>query len=88
LCYKIKRCGINKILLKCGVKVNVANNKGKTPLHAASTIGNEEEITLLIKHGANRDALDQAGQTPAKIALNTKKKYNIYELIQNFKYTG
>jgi uncharacterized protein len=41
-----------------------ARTKGETPLHRAAAYGNEATIELLLKHGAQRDALDAFGDSP------------------------
>lgn len=48
--------------------------KGYSPLHVAAMYGNVGILELLISHGANMFALDDFGQTAAKLAAKHQKK--------------
>ena len=52
------------LLIGRGGDVNIADDKGLTPLHKAAEDGNETAIRLLLAAGAKVDALDAEGQTP------------------------
>ena len=54
--------------------VNVKNNKGKTALHLACTTGNEDMINLLLKNGADVNALDDQGNKPFDLISTERSK--------------
>ena len=63
------RVGVVRILLEDkSVQVNVGNEQGETALHLAAGVGAFEIARLLIAHGANVQAKDAAGRTPAMVA--------------------
>lgn len=49
-----KSRNMSKLLLGSGSNVSAKNNLGETPLHIAAREGNEELISVLIQHGAER----------------------------------
>ena len=53
-----------KQLLSSGVDIELRNNAGGTPLHAASANGRIEVVKLLISKGANVNAQNIQGGTP------------------------
>jgi ankyrin repeat protein len=61
-----------KSLLAAGANVKVANNfDGSTPLHEASTFGDTEMMGLLLKAGADANAVRGEGDTPLMVAART-----------------
>lgn len=48
-----------KLLLELGADVNAANDQGMTPLMGAAHRGANEEIKVLVEHGAKLDAKDK-----------------------------
>ncbi|MBR5129711.1 MAG: ankyrin repeat domain-containing protein [Alphaproteobacteria bacterium] len=60
---------IAKIIIKCGIDVNKANEYGETPLHLATRLENKEAYHFLIKNGANRFARTKNGETIADFCL-------------------
>ena len=54
--------------------VNVKNDKGKTALHLACTTGNEDMINLLLKNGADVNALDDQGNKPFDLISTERSK--------------
>ena len=54
--------------------VNVKNNKGKTALHLACTTGNEDIINLLLKNGADINAIDSQGNKPFDLISTDRSK--------------
>jgi len=56
-----------KLLLKRGVKVNIQNKYGYTPLHQAYLTGNQELINLLIKSGADNTIKNDSGKVPSDL---------------------
>ena len=70
------------LLLELGADVNAANDQGMTPLMGAAQRGADEEIRVLVEHGARLDARDKgtycgdARRTcsgPGMLALNYAK---------------
>jgi ankyrin repeat protein len=67
------------LLLGLGADVNAANDQGMTPLMGAAQRGANEEIRVLVEHGANLDARDKGSYCgdarrtcagPGMLALN------------------
>lgn len=59
-----------KICLDQGADPNRTSRlKHMSPLHAAAANGNAATIDVLIKHGANLNALDSLGRTPLDVAV-------------------
>jgi len=61
---------VAKRLLAKGADVNVRNEKGGSPLHAAACKGQPEMIEFLIAKGAKVNARANNGQTPLHKAAN------------------
>ena len=55
---KIKR------YLKAGIKVDIADDNGKTPLHLACSSGSESSVTTLLTSGGDVFAKDTNGCVP------------------------
>ena len=53
--------------MDCGAK-SLADHVGRTPLHWASKHGRSHEVKLLLDHGADLEARDNDGDTPADVA--------------------
>jgi ankyrin repeat protein len=61
---KFNRIAIINILLRApGIDIDIVDTFGKTPLMHAAESGHEESILLLLKHKANRYAMDYTQQT-------------------------
>lgn len=58
-----------KSCLSRGVKVNIEDQNGWTPLHRAAFKGRVECVRLLLSHGADFDSVDSAGYTPLQYAI-------------------
>ena len=56
-------------VLALGARVDAANDAGDTALHAAASHGMNAVIELLTDHGADLDAENRRGQTPADLAV-------------------
>ncbi len=59
-------------LIKCNVNVNGIDYYGYTPLHYAARIKNVKIIEMLLNSGAEIDPVENKGQTPLRIAFQTK----------------
>lgn len=55
-------------LLRAGADVNAKQNSGFTPLQEAAINGNAELIGILLEHGADESARNDAGKTAADLA--------------------
>ena len=63
-----------ELLLKAGALPSVpAGDDRVTALHEAAASGQVEEVRLLLKHGADRDARDRMGRTPSQLAQSHAK---------------
>ena len=62
-------------LLANGADPNVADNKGRTPMHIIAQKGvGKNQIELLIEHGGDINSRDADGRTPLDYAQQAKKK--------------
>lgn len=50
-------------ILKAGGNPNGVNNQGKSPLHTASSMGDEAAVLMLLAYGADPSIRDQEGKT-------------------------
>ncbi|XP_010727981.2 ankyrin repeat domain-containing protein 61 [Larimichthys crocea] len=57
-------------LVDHGAEANAANKAGRTPLHEACSMGNEELVDLLLRYGANINKLSIAGENCLFLFLN------------------
>ena len=69
-----RQVDISRTLLEAGIGVDVPDNELKTPLHHACEAGKPRGIRLLLKWGANINAHDKSGKTPADLASNQSIK--------------
>ena len=60
-----------RMLLEYGAAINVADNQGNTPLHAAlSLINNRDQLTrLLVDHDADVNVRNWRGDTPLRLTI-------------------
>lgn len=58
-----------EILFELGADVHCRDDDGNTPLHSAAGVYNAETVSLLLRHGASVDALNNEGLTPLCYAL-------------------
>ena len=61
---------ILRFLLSKNMDINAQSANGRTPLHDAAYLGYLDEVTLLLKHGADPQIVDQSHQIPWMCALN------------------
>lgn len=59
-------------LLQEGANPNIADNRGRTPLIAASEIGFIEGVEALVARGARVDIANQTGETPLIAAVHAR----------------
>lgn len=64
----IKSYNITKMLIDAGAIINVKQQAGFTPLHAAAQQGDIEIIILLLEHNAEVDIRMEGGKLPADLA--------------------
>ena len=58
-----------QFLLECGADPNARRADGSTPLHLASFSGTVEDSRLLLKYGADVEAVDDDGRTAYQVSL-------------------
>ena len=56
-------------LVKAGADVNIADNRGRTPIRNAAEFGNDDCVALLVAYDADINIADNDGDTPMKRAL-------------------
>ena len=66
--WKRRHFETGKVLADLGVDVNAKGENGWTALHAATYMGLDSLIQLLVEKGAKLDVMDDFGQTPLSIA--------------------
>jgi len=66
--WKRRHFETGKVLADMGVDVNAKGENGWTALHAATYMGLDSLIQLLVEKGAKLDVMDDFGQTPLSIA--------------------
>ncbi|KAL9096768.1 MAG: hypothetical protein Q9165_001256 [Trypethelium subeluteriae] len=71
------------LLKNGGISVNSTNSLGRTPLHDAALLGQEELILRLLDNKAAVDPKDQRGFTPLIVALASKKLSAAVTLFEN-----
>ena len=59
---------IARLLVNSGANVNVTDNEGSTPLHAAARSGYRDIAELLLESGASLDVRNKIQQTPLHVA--------------------
>ena len=62
---------------------HVDNGKvGSTPLHLAAMKGHMESVSCLMDHGADEDAVDNAGLTPYVLLIHSTPFSKVIHLIR------
>ncbi|XP_049776518.1 ankyrin-1-like [Schistocerca cancellata] len=63
-----------RMLLEAGIQPGVRTHQDETPLHLAAERGHSDMVTHLVNYGADVEALDSDGRTPAKRASDYIQK--------------
>ncbi|XP_058947932.2 neurogenic locus notch homolog protein 2-like [Pocillopora verrucosa] len=71
-------------LIKAGVKVNSADNQGKTALHWAASVNSLDVTKELLRNGAKKDAQDEKGQTPLFLGCREGSVQTVRHLLVNY----
>ncbi|MBV9744536.1 MAG: ankyrin repeat domain-containing protein, partial [Acidobacteriia bacterium] len=58
-----------RLCVEKGADINVANDRGDTPMHAAAQRGADLIVQFLAEHGAKLDVKNKSGRTPLDLAL-------------------
>jgi hypothetical protein len=56
-------------LVKAGADINIADDRGRTPINNAAEFGNDDCVALLVAYDADINIADNDGNTPMKRAL-------------------
>jgi ankyrin repeat protein len=56
-------------LVKAGADVNIADNRGRTPINYAAVHGYDDCVALLVAYDVDINIADKDGNTPMKLAL-------------------
>ena len=56
-------------LVKAGADVNIADDRGRTPISYAAERGYDDCVALLVAYDADINIADKDGNTPMKLAL-------------------
>ena len=67
-----------KLLVSLGADVNARDYNGNTPLHHASSRGDNQVVMYLVEHGADVTALNRRGQTTADMANGPTQRVQIF----------
>ena len=60
------------LLLARGAKLDDADNRGRTALMIAASLGDAPVVDILLNHGANRALKDKKGKTTLDLAANAE----------------
>ncbi|CAK5095641.1 unnamed protein product [Meloidogyne enterolobii] len=66
-------------------RIEFVNYSGKTlstALHRAASVGNEQMVRLLIKHGANKESTDKEGKSPLFVAVEQAQYETVSVLLE------
>jgi uncharacterized protein len=58
------------LLIDRGARLDDQDNRGRTALMIAASLGHEKAVDVLLAHGADRSLRDKAGKTAADLAVN------------------
>ncbi len=67
-----------KLLLDCGIDINLTNCNQRTALHIASVKGNHVLIKVLLDYGVNHNILDDKGFDALYLASNYDKAKKVF----------
>ncbi len=60
------------LLVARGAMLDAADNRGRTALMIAASLGDAATVDILIQHGADRALRDKEGKTAADLATNAE----------------
>ena len=68
-----------KKLIELGCSLKNSDNQGRTALHYAVDLENEELIRFLIENGADKHAEDESGSTPMEEAATNTEIFKLFK---------
>lgn len=75
----IKPVFLNTLLSRENIAINAQSSKGDTALIFACKYGTEDEVKILLKHGADKTIANKAGETPFSIAKSRNDKVKMFD---------
>jgi ankyrin repeat protein len=69
-----------ELLIARGAQLNDQDNRGRTALMIAASLGHEKAIDVLLAHGADRTLRDKSGKTAADLAANDELRKKLAAL--------
>ncbi|KAK9696458.1 Ankyrin repeats (3 copies) [Popillia japonica] len=75
-----------ELLLKSRALIDIPGGFYTTPLHKAISCEKDNIVELLLKYGADKEAIDQAGQTPLEYVVDKKKLTHYKKIISDAAY--
>jgi len=78
---------LKKILEQDNSNINCVDDYGETPLHFAAALGTSENVSLLLKYGANPNLINTGGETPLDLALENLSLAGTFALSELKKLT-
>jgi len=74
-------------LLKYGAQVNIRDSTGRSPLHYASELGQDDALEMLLSHGADPNLVDNETKKTALHVAIENGQFNSVQLLRSLSKT-